>query len=97
MPTDTPLLHSGQAVRISGAAGTVLETTTPPKLPFIRGAPAVELVREILAEWDVRQIALLRYFAHNAQPVAFLALATTKGWRDLRGRRLTITPVDTDT
>ena len=100
-PTDPPLLHSGQPVRIqSGAAGAVaahvVETATPPELPDLRGAPPARLVREILAEWDVRQIAMLGYTNAAGQPVAFLALATSHGWRDLRGRRLTITPRETD-
>lgn len=99
MPTEPQALHTGQRVRITGAAGdvagTVLETATPPHLPYIRGAPAVELVRKILAEWDVHQLALLSYPARKGQPVTFLAMLTSHGWRDLRGRRLTITHRET--
>ena len=96
MPTDPATLRAGQRVRITGAAGSVdgavLETATPPALPRIPGAPAVELVREILAEWDVRQMALLTYYAGDGQAVMFVALCTSHGWRDLKGHRLTITP-----
>jgi len=95
MPSEPQTLRAGQRVRITGAAGTVngsvLETATPPQLPNIDGAPAVELVREILAECEIRQLAMITY-THNGRPVMFLALSTSRhGWRDLRGRRLTIT------
>lgn len=88
-------LQAGQRVRITGAAGSVdgkvLETATPRELPDIPEAPAAALVREILAEWDVHQVALLSYVTHR-QTVMFLALTTSHGWRDLTGRPLIITP-----
>lgn len=90
------ILQAGQRVRITGAAGSVygqvLETATPPQLPSIQHAPAVELVRAILDEWGVHQLAMLTYTTAAGQPVMFLALSTSHGWRDLKGRRLTITP-----
>ena len=100
MPTEPQTLHTGQRVRITGAgapsgpavAGSVLETATPPRLPYIRGAPAVELVREILAKCHIHQLAMITYTAADSQPVMFLALLTDHGWRDLHGNRLTITP-----
>jgi len=96
MPTEPQTLHTSQRVRITGAAGavdgSVLETATPPRLPYIRGAPAVELVREILAKCHIHQLAMITYTAADSQPVMFLALLTDHGWRDLHGNRLTITP-----
>jgi hypothetical protein len=94
MPADPQSLRTGQRVRITGPAGSVhgqvLETATPPQLPDIHGAPAVKLVREILDEWGVHQLAMLTYTAAGNQAVMFLALLTDHGWRDLRGRPLTI-------
>lgn len=100
MPTEPQTLRTGQRVRITGAAGAVdahvLETATPPQLPYIPGAPDVELVRKILREWHIRQLAMITYAAHNDRSVMFLALLTDRDWQDLHGRRLTITQLETE-
>ena len=56
-------LYKGQHITITGAAGTVaaevLHVETPAGLPAISGAPEVDRVRDILAEWQINELALL--------------------------------------
>lgn len=89
-------LRAGQRVIVSGPLGTVagdvLNVETPDTLPELVGTARVARVREILAEFDVVEIALIRHL-HNGRPVVFAALRDSEGqWRDLRGQQLTIAP-----
>lgn len=87
-------LYKGQHITITGAAGTVaaevLHVETPAGLPAISGAPEVDRVRDILAEWQINELALLGHL-HNGREVMFIAMRDDCGiWRDLRGQVLTI-------
>jgi hypothetical protein len=88
-------LKPGQRVVISGAAGTVpgevLHSEEPATLPSVYGAPEVEHVRAIMAEWGVIEVAILTH-QHAGAQVMFCALRDAQGWRDQHGQRLTITP-----
>lgn len=105
-------LRKGQHVTITGAAGTVRATVVhveePDNLPPINGAPEAERVRQILAERNIVELAMLEY--QTVGPVAttsvgkpvllkpgqhaiFAAVRNSAGkWRDLQGHPLTIQP-----
>lgn len=87
-------LRAGMEVTVSSAehgpvAATVEEVTQPHKLPDLPGLPA-ETARNVLAEWEIRTIALISY-SYFDQPRIFAALQTKNGrWYDLQRNHLTI-------
>jgi hypothetical protein len=90
-------LRPGQRVIVSGAAGTVngevLSVETAASIPDLIAAQRVERVRELLAEFGIVEIAIIRHVC-NGRPVTFCALGDGKRvWRDLREQPLTIAPV----
>jgi hypothetical protein len=98
-------MKAGDCVRISnprrGAViGSVQAITTPAALPAIPDARFTEMrtkvVRRILEEWHVDQLAVLSY-RWNGPPgpreVCFFALHIPgHGWHDLKRQPLTIEP-----
>lgn len=72
--------------------GHVLNVATPEEAPEIEGAPPIDEVKEILREWQVDLLLLIRH-KHNGQDVCFFALRHPCGWRDLRGRDIQVTRV----
>lgn len=86
-------LRPGQRVIVSGAAGTVkaevLHAVPPGELPFIADAPDVDLLRSILREDAIEEVALIRYL-YGKETVCFVALRSAAGWQDLKRQRLTI-------
>jgi hypothetical protein len=98
MPPLKPLhsLTTGQHVTVSHPArgpvtAEVLHVETPAALPSISGAPEIALVRSILAERHVRQLAIIAH-QHNGQRVMFVAFTDGRGnWWDLQQQTLTIT------
>jgi len=90
-------LIPGQRVQVSGAAGTVnaevVAVETPDTMPEIVAAPRLDRVREIMAEWDIVEVAMIRHL-HRGRPVTFCALRHSSGdWRDLREQPLSITVI----
>lgn len=93
----TPLnqLAKGQRIKVSNARrgavdAEVLHVETPENLPAIDGLPEVTRVREILAERNVRQLALIEH-QHSGKAVAFIAFGDGQGnWWDLQQQQLTI-------
>src|SRR5437868_6021848 len=83
-------LRPGQRVRISHpqrgeCEGLVLHVETPAALPSISGAAEIDLVRAILAERDVHQLALIEHWKEGVGNVGFIAFGDGNGrWWDLR-------------
>ena len=88
-------LTRGQIVWIShptagSCAGQVVHVEVPQHLPAIAGAPDVDQVRSILAEYHVGQLALITH-KHEGEDVHFMAFGDGSGrWWDLQGHQLTI-------
>lgn len=86
-------MTAGTAVRIRSrrhtAIGEVLAILRPDQLPHldIEHAPPAELVELILEDMGVTEIALIGYRL-DQRDVMFAALATPKGWYDLKLNRL---------
>lgn len=92
-------MRAGELVIVSGPPGDVIalveQSSAPADLPAIGGAPDVDVVRAIMAEFDVVEIALLSYAQARKGTLVFVALRTGAGeWFDLQRQRLTITALE---
>jgi hypothetical protein len=97
-------MKPGDTVRISNprrgaVVGSVLEITTPAALPALPSARFTEMrtrvVRRILEEWHVDQLAALTYRWNGptrSRDVCFVALRISGRWYDLKRQELTIEP-----
>jgi hypothetical protein len=90
-------LRASQRVVVTGAAGVcvgeVLTSETPATLPELVDAPRLTRILAILAQWGISEIATIAH-QRNGRLLMFVALRHADGgWRDLRDRPLSITPV----
>ena len=83
----------GDRVLIAGppgeVTGEVLGVATPDEAPDIEGAPPAEVIKGILREFRVDLLLLIAH-KHDGREVCFFALRHPAGWRDLRGRAITV-------